>query len=88
MKHTGEVAGGGSGAMDVPVTMDTVPVFLRGGHIVPRRERPRRSTAAAAADPYTLVWPPPTPTPMGPEPSKCVSTVTTYLPPALASVQT
>ncbi|GFR40498.1 hypothetical protein Agub_g1066 [Astrephomene gubernaculifera] len=39
----------------VQVTLDAIPVYYRGGHIVPRRERPRRSTAAQAADPLTLV---------------------------------
>lgn len=29
--------------------------FYRGGHIVARRERPRRSTKSQARDPYTLV---------------------------------
>jgi mannosyl-oligosaccharide alpha-1,3-glucosidase len=29
--------------------------FYRGGHIIARRERPRRSTAAQRRDPYTLV---------------------------------
>jgi len=37
------------------VTLDTVPVYMRGGHIVARRERARRSTAAMQADPLTLV---------------------------------
>ena len=32
-----------------------VPVFQRGGTIVPRKMRPRRSSAAMANDPYTLV---------------------------------
>ena len=49
------MAGGGDGVVKVAVTMDSVPVYLRGGYIVPRRERPRRSTAAMAADPFTLV---------------------------------
>lgn len=31
-----------------------VPVFQRGGTIVPTRERARRSTAAMSHDPYTL----------------------------------
>ena len=31
------------------------PVFVRGGFIVPRRERPRRSSTAQAGDPYTLL---------------------------------
>lgn len=35
--------------------MGTLPVFVRGGYIVPRRERPRRSTSAMANDPYTLL---------------------------------
>mmetsp|Transcript_29785 Transcript_29785/g.50032 ORF Transcript_29785/g.50032 Transcript_29785/m.50032 type:complete len:896 (+) Transcript_29785:175-2862(+) len=39
----------------VPAPLSEVPVFVRGGHIVARRERPRRSTAAMAGDPYTLV---------------------------------
>lgn len=29
--------------------------FYRGGHIVARRERPRRSTKSQARDPYTLI---------------------------------
>ena len=31
------------------------PTFLRAGAILPRRERPRRDTAAQGGDPYTLV---------------------------------
>jgi hypothetical protein len=52
---TGEIVR--SGTFEVPVTLDTVPVYLRGGHIVPRRERARRSTAAMHGDPLTLVRP-------------------------------
>jgi hypothetical protein len=40
---------------EVPVTMDASPAYLRGGHIMARRDRARRSTAAMAADPITLV---------------------------------
>jgi hypothetical protein len=36
--------------------MDSAPAYLRGGHIMARRERARRSTAAMAADPITLVY--------------------------------
>jgi alpha-glucosidase (family GH31 glycosyl hydrolase) len=43
------------GLKEVPVTMEDIPVFQRGGHIVPRRQRPRRSTAAMHNDPITLV---------------------------------
>mmetsp|Transcript_7389 Transcript_7389/g.15074 ORF Transcript_7389/g.15074 Transcript_7389/m.15074 type:complete len:893 (-) Transcript_7389:33-2711(-) len=39
----------------VPAPLEDVPVFVRGGHVVARRERPRRSAAAMAGDPYTLV---------------------------------
>ena len=37
------------------VNLNGIPVYYRGGSVVPRRERPRRSTAAQLADPYTLV---------------------------------
>lgn len=37
------------------VTMNGIPAFYRGGYIIPRRERPRRSTATMAGDPFTLV---------------------------------
>eukprot|EP00727_Mastigamoeba_balamuthi_P011057 m51a1_g6574 putative neutral alpha-glucosidase ab-like (948) ;mRNA; r:191047-194366 len=39
----------------VPMPLDRAPVFLRGGSVVPTRQRPRRSSAAMARDPYTLV---------------------------------
>lgn len=34
--------------LDLPVTLDSVPAFWRGGSIVPTRQRARRNTAAAA----------------------------------------
>jgi hypothetical protein len=34
---------------DVAVTLDDVPAYLRGGTIIPTRQRTRRSTAAAAS---------------------------------------
>ena len=37
------------------VTRDSIPRYLRGGRTLPLRERARRSTAAAARDPLTLV---------------------------------
>ena len=37
--------------------MEEIPTYLRGGHITPRRERARRSTAAMHTDPITLVIP-------------------------------
>lgn len=47
---TGKLVSGswGSTHLRLPVTLDTVPAFLRGGSIIPIRERTRRSTAAAA----------------------------------------
>ena len=46
-----------AGTHEVPVTMEEIPTYLRGGHITPRRERARRSTAAMHTDPITLVIP-------------------------------
>ena len=37
------------------VMLFQVPVFQRGGTIVPRKERPRRSSALTYNDPFTLV---------------------------------
>lgn len=39
----------------VPVTMDAIPVFQRAGTIIPRKDRPRRSSTQTLNDPYTLV---------------------------------
>lgn len=38
----------------VNVDMEGIPVYLRGGSIIPRKERARRSTAQMSADPFTL----------------------------------
>ncbi|GET87716.1 alpha glucosidase II subunit, putative [Leishmania tarentolae] len=38
----------------MPVDKDTIPMFLRGGHIVPMKLRLRRSSFAARLDPFTL----------------------------------
>ena len=37
------------------VDMEVIPTFLRGGSIVPTRQRARRSSAAQARDPFTLL---------------------------------
>ncbi|KAJ9510644.1 hypothetical protein QJQ45_027546, partial [Haematococcus lacustris] len=39
----------------VQVSPDTIPAYYRGGHVVPLRERPRRSSATQSRDPLTLV---------------------------------
>ncbi|CAD2222220.1 alpha 1,3-glucosidase [Angomonas deanei] len=38
----------------MPVELSTMPVYLRGGHIVPMKLRLRRSSHAARFDPFTL----------------------------------
>nr|CCC94599.1 unnamed protein product [Trypanosoma congolense IL3000] len=49
---TGEVVPPGNHHMKVD--MDTIPMFLRGGHIIPVKLRIRRATLAMKHDPYTL----------------------------------
>ncbi|KAJ5197511.1 hypothetical protein N7449_007990 [Penicillium cf. viridicatum] len=39
----------------VPAPEEKVPVLIQGGHIIPRKDRPRRSTGLMRWDPYTLV---------------------------------
>jgi alpha 1,3-glucosidase len=38
----------------IPSGIDYIPVFQRGGSIIPRKLRLRRSTMTMRADPYTL----------------------------------
>lgn len=47
------IAGGSDTVFDTP--MSRMLVFQRGGSIVPKQERRRRSTQAMSTDPYTLV---------------------------------
>ncbi|RNF09848.1 putative alpha glucosidase II subunit [Trypanosoma rangeli] len=49
---TGEVVP--SGIFQMSVDMDSIPLFLRGGHIIPAKLRMRRSTFSARHDPFTL----------------------------------
>src|SRR5439155_3670 len=46
-------AGGQSVTVNTP--LDRIPVFQRGGSIIPKKERSRRSSALMVNDPYTLV---------------------------------
>lgn len=39
----------------VPAPEDKIPLLIQGGHIVPRRDRSRRSSALMRWDPYTFV---------------------------------
>ena len=45
----------GSSSVTVAAPLGTIPVFLRGGSIIPRRDRVRRSSSLMANDPYTLI---------------------------------
>lgn len=44
----------GNGHITVPVNMDKVPVYYRGGAIIPRKDRARRASSLTHHDPYTL----------------------------------
>ena len=43
------------GFRTVDAPLDKIPVFARGGHIIPRKDRPRRSSHLMQWDPLTLV---------------------------------
>lgn len=45
----------GPGFKDIDSPADKIPVYQRAGTIVPKRERPRRSSKAMENDPFTLV---------------------------------
>ncbi|KAK9460282.1 glycosyl hydrolases family 31-domain-containing protein [Lipomyces oligophaga] len=45
----------GVGYKHVDAPLDTIPMFARGGHIFPRRDRRRRSSSLMSHDPFTLV---------------------------------
>lgn len=38
----------------VPAALNQIPLFIRGGSIIPTRERPRRASTAMKHDPFTL----------------------------------
>lgn len=44
----------GLSTVSIPVTLSKIPVFQRGGTIVPKKERIRRCSALTKDDPYTL----------------------------------
>jgi len=43
------------GKYEVPAALEKIPLFMRGGHIIPRKDRLRRSSGLMRYDPYTLV---------------------------------
>lgn len=45
----------GPGEVALSSPLETIPLLMRGGHIIPRRDRPRRSVGLMKYDPFTLV---------------------------------
>ncbi|KAK1058041.1 glucosidase II [Friedmanniomyces endolithicus] len=45
----------GPGVVRVSAGLEEIPLLMRGGHIIPRRDRPRRSSGLMRWDPFTLV---------------------------------
>ncbi|WPH03709.1 Hypothetical protein R9X50_00659200 [Acrodontium crateriforme] len=45
----------GPGTVSVAAPLETIPFLMQGGHIIPRRDRPRRSSGLMRYDPFTLV---------------------------------
>ncbi|KAL5110032.1 Neutral alpha-glucosidase AB [Taenia crassiceps] len=45
----------GGQVVRIPVDLRTIPLFHRGGFIIPKKARPRRSSAMMLNDPYTIV---------------------------------
>ncbi|OAG04474.1 uncharacterized protein CC84DRAFT_1120912 [Paraphaeosphaeria sporulosa] len=45
----------GAGTHTVSAPLEKIPLLMQGGHIIPRRDRPRRSSGLMKFDPFTLV---------------------------------
>ncbi|KAJ4293472.1 glucosidase II [Kalmusia sp. IMI 367209] len=45
----------GAGHHTVPAPLEKIPLLMQGGHIIPRRDRARRSSGLMKFDPFTLV---------------------------------
>ncbi|KAF2279870.1 uncharacterized protein EI97DRAFT_498202 [Westerdykella ornata] len=45
----------GHGHHNIPAPLEKIPLLMQGGHIIPRRDRPRRSSGLMKYDPFTLV---------------------------------
>lgn len=43
------------GYQTIDAPLDKIPIFARGGHIIPRKDRPRRSSRLMQYDPITLL---------------------------------
>jgi len=45
----------GKGKVTISAPLEKIPLLMQGGHIIPRKDRPRRSSGLMRWDPYTLV---------------------------------
>ncbi|KAI9777240.1 MAG: hypothetical protein M1839_008970 [Geoglossum umbratile] len=45
----------GAGIKSIPAPLEKIPLLMQGGHIIPRRDRPRRSSGLMKWDPFTLI---------------------------------
>ncbi|CAG8972753.1 hypothetical protein HYALB_00006845 [Hymenoscyphus albidus] len=45
----------GKGSNTIQAPLEKVPLLMQGGHVIPRKDRPRRSSGLMKWDPYTLV---------------------------------
>ena len=45
----------GQGTKTINAPLEKIPMLMQGGHIIPRRDRPRRSSGLMRWDPFTLV---------------------------------
>jgi alpha 1,3-glucosidase len=45
----------GAGTHKIEAPLEKIPLLMQGGHIIPRRDRPRRSSGLMKYDPFTLV---------------------------------
>lgn len=49
------VYSGGSKTHQIAAPLEKLPILMQGGHIIPRKDRPRKSSGLMKWDPYTLV---------------------------------
>jgi alpha 1,3-glucosidase len=45
----------GHGTSNIAAPLEKIPLLMQGGHIIPRKDRPRRSSGLMRWDPYTIV---------------------------------
>lgn len=46
---------GTGSSVTIPAPLESIPVLMQSGHIIPRKDRPRRSSGLMRYDPHTLV---------------------------------